>query len=68
MRPNAKTVNLTCGTCGARCTEEKDAKRFLRRHPALCSERAAFTKQLAAGTRCVDSEQQLLDRMEEERL
>lgn len=46
---------LVCG-CGAVCDDPKDRKRFLRRHPVKCSERRAFAKELAAGTRSVDSE------------
>jgi len=40
--------------CGA-CCQPKDKNRFLKRHPALCSERRAFAKQLAQGTRSVDT-------------
>lgn len=54
---------MTCRKCGATC-ELKDRARFLRRHPAKCQANAnaraaqqAFMKELAAGTRCVDSEE-----------
>ena len=45
-----------CPKCGALCNELKDEKRFLRRHPAKCNERAAnraFTKQLATDVKSV---------------
>ncbi len=47
-------------SCGAKA-KPGDTKRFLKRHPALCSarqqsadQRKAFSKQLAQGVRCVD--------------
>lgn len=45
---------LTC-PCGASAPDTtKERKRFQRRHPALCSERKAFNKQLAQGVRSVE--------------
>jgi len=46
-------MTLTCPNCGA-TAEPKDRKRFERRHPALCTARRDFAKQLAQGTRCVE--------------
>ena len=51
---NGKEV-LVCD-CGAKAFLH-EAKRFNKRHPALCSARKAFAKQLAQGTRCVDAEE-----------
>ena len=45
---------LSC-SCGAVCSKAKDRRRFLARHPAMCSNRAKITKSLSTtGTRCVD--------------
>ncbi len=61
-----KTVDgkqqLVC-SCGATAFLSEE-KRFRKRHPALCSARKAFAKQLAAGTRCVDSEERYGERWE----
>ncbi len=51
---------LVC-SCGATAFLSEE-KRFRKRHPALCSARKAFAKQLAAGTRCVDSEERYGER------
>lgn len=52
-----------CSNCGASCTEKRKLKRFLERHPSLCTQkqaadaqRAAFTRQLASDARCVEDE------------
>lgn len=52
---NSLTAPLEC-SCGAKAPP-KDRKRFLARHPKMCSERREFTRQLAQGTRCVDDVQ-----------
>lgn len=54
--PTDSFLPVTCPSCAARCVRLHDLRRFLRRHPKLCAERAAFTKQLAAGTRSVDGD------------
>lgn len=46
---------LEC-SCGANA-EPKDRKRFLKRHPSMCSERREFTRKVAQGTRCVDDDE-----------
>lgn len=44
--------------CGASSSKaSKELKRFLKRHPAKCSERREFSKQLAEGTRSVDADE-----------
>ncbi len=48
-------ARLMCA-CGASAADTcKERGRFKRRHPVLCSERRNFTKQLAQGTRSVES-------------
>jgi hypothetical protein len=58
------SVQLTEGiyicTCGAKALKKQDFKRFLSRHPSLCSKtqkekqvKLDFTKQVAQGTRSV---------------
>jgi hypothetical protein len=56
-----ETGEITIGsgilTCSCEATARNtpgEARRFLKRHPKLCSERRAFTKRLAGGTRSVD--------------
>jgi len=44
----------TC-SCGAKSGKD-GLKRFLSRHPATCSKRREFSKQLAAGTRSVEDD------------
>jgi len=55
---------LVCGNCGAQETQRKNKNRFMKRHPDLCKKKAEeklktedLTKQLAAGTRSVDSDE-----------
>jgi hypothetical protein len=48
------TGSLLC-SCGAKCSSPKDHKRFHARHPKLCAERRDFARQLAQGTRSVES-------------
>lgn len=48
---------LTCAKCGA-VGEAKDRKRFLRRHPKLCTARRKFNEHLAGGTRSVGTSQE----------
>jgi hypothetical protein len=43
-------------SCGAKA-RKGDAKRFMRRHPKLCSARQKLAQDLARGTRAVDSEE-----------
>ncbi len=44
---------LTC-PCGASCKNtRKEKKRFLQRHPLLCTERKKFAKQLGATVKSV---------------
>jgi hypothetical protein len=47
---------LQC-SCGAKC-EPKDKNRFRKRHPAKCSEKEEFTRQIAQGVRSVETDQQ----------
>ena len=51
-------IEMVVCSCGARHKGKNGLKRFLDRHPRLCSERSSerreFAKQLAAGTRSVD--------------
>lgn len=58
-----KDGRYVCPNCAA-TAEPKHKARFMKRHPALCTKRKEFTKQLAAGTRSVDAEE-LMDRGEE---
>lgn len=46
-------------SCGAKAKRAngRNAKRFLRRHPALCSARRKFAQHLAQTTRVVDDEE-----------
>lgn len=47
---------LTCDVCGAKAaSNSKEFNRFIKRHPAKCSERREFSKQLAEGVRSVES-------------
>lgn len=48
--PDTGDVACSCGASAKRI----DAKRFLRRHPSLCSERRRVAMDLANGTRCID--------------
>mgnify|MGYP001581959160 FL=1 len=48
-------AELRC-SCGAKCADGSKRTRFLERHPRLCSERQDFTRQLAQGTRSVESD------------
>lgn len=67
MTPPNKVVTLTTAnpdedtfecSCGAKAkVNSREAKRFLKRHPALCSARKAFSKQLASTVRSVDADQ-----------
>lgn len=45
---------VVCSNCGAECAESKHLARFERRHPALCTARKEFNRQLARGTRSVE--------------
>jgi len=46
---------VRCSVCGATALNtSRDRNRFAKRHPGKCTERAAFTKQLASGTKSVD--------------
>jgi len=54
--PGHTSEMLVCEACGAKAFLS-ERKRFNKRHPALCSARKAFSKQLAQGTRCVDAEE-----------
>ncbi len=48
-------IGWKCPNCDARCSDtSRELKRFQRRHPALCTARKAFAKQLAQGTRSVE--------------
>jgi len=49
---------LTCLKCGAVCSEKKDRKRFLRRHPVKCQAFEKFHRGLAAETKSVDYDEQ----------
>ena len=40
-------------TCGA-SAKKGEAKRFLQRHPSMCSARRLFNRRLAQGVRCVE--------------
>jgi hypothetical protein len=59
------TGEVMC-SCGARA-EAKDRRRFLSRHPKLCSERRRFSQQLANGTRSVDDQDKRERRDKQER-
>lgn len=49
-------INRICCTCAAKVkVGGKEEKRFLRRHPRLCTERKEFNQQLAKGTRSVET-------------
>lgn len=48
---------LTC-SCGAKSKDTAEGRqRFMRRHPALCSDRKEFARQLAQTTRAVEDEE-----------
>jgi hypothetical protein len=49
-------TKISCPSCGAVCDEANQAKRFNRRHPALCGARKAFSAQIAKGTRSVEAD------------
>lgn len=51
--PDTGDVSCSCGASAPRT----ESKRFLKRHPKLCSERRRFAMELAEGTRCVDDEE-----------
>lgn len=65
--PNQVTLTLVDGKqmlvcdCGAKAFHS-EYKRFNSRHPRICNERKVFAKQLAGGTRCVDSEERYGER------
>ena len=50
--PDAANCVAWC-SCGA-SARKSEVKRFLSRHPRICSERRRFAQQLAQGTRCVE--------------
>ena len=53
-----RTPILQCEHCHTTVKNtSKERRRFLRRHPKLCSERKAFAKQLAQGTGAVEDEE-----------
>lgn len=58
MTPHeVREVSFIVCKCGARLrttAPDWEHRRFMKRHPKLCSERKAFAKQLAAGTRSVE--------------
>ncbi len=54
MKDSNSLPRLAC-PCGATVPNTSRYRgRFKRRHPALCTERLQFTRQLAQGTRSVD--------------
>ena len=53
-------LHCECGASARNTSTERN--RFLRRHPKLCSERAAFAHQLAQGVRIVEDEERREER------
>ena len=57
---------VVCSSCKAECDDRNKLKRFNQRHPSMCiarrqadQKRTEINRALAAGTRCVDEEEEL---------